>query len=192
MIFHLTPSARPDGYGESLLPLAACKAHLKIEADDEDEDELIAALRDAAVNAVEQYANLRMAPVAGMVATFAGFATRLRPGIGPSATMTVTGIGYIDGSGADQVLAPGAWRVEPGGAIMAPVGGSWPIGGYDVAITFDVGFPVGACPAGLIAAAKLMLGHLHANRSAIVTSGAVGELPLGFVMLCDQHRIPVL
>lgn len=192
MIFHLTPSARPDGYGESLLPLAACRAHLRIEADDDEEDELIGALRDAAVNAVEQYANLRMAPVAGMVATFAGFATRMRPGIGPAATMSVTGIGYSDSSGADQMLAPGDWRVEPGGSIMAAGGGRWPVGGYDVAITFDVGFPAGACPAGLIAAAKLMLGHLYANREAVVVGGTSGELPLGFMMLCDQHRIPVL
>jgi uncharacterized phiE125 gp8 family phage protein len=193
MLFTLTPSAPADGYGETLLPIVALKSWLRV--DTNDEDDLIAALRDVGINAVEQYANLRIGPCAGLVVTFDRFGPRMRVGIGPAATVVVTGITYLDSSGASVVIAPGGWRVGQDGGIMPAIGTCWPRCGSEVAVTFNAGFPADTCPPGLITAAKMFAAHLYANREAVVTSStsvSSSELPLGFTMLCDQHRMPVL
>jgi uncharacterized phiE125 gp8 family phage protein len=193
MLFTLTPSAPGVGYGDALLPISALKAWLRV--DGADEDELITALRDVAINAVEQYANLRMGPCSGLVATFDGFGPRMRPGIGPSATMVVTGIAYVDSAGGAQTIAAGGWRVAADGGLLPAIATTWPLSASSIAVTFDVGYPAGKCPPGLITAAKMFAAHLYANREAVVTSTtsvSTAELPLGFTMLCDQHRMPVL
>lgn len=192
MLFTLTPSA-PGGYGETLLPIPALKAWLRV--DTSDDDELIAAIRDVGINAVEQYAGVRLGPCTGLVATFATFGPRMRTGIGPAATMAVTAISYVDSSGGAQAIADGAWRVGPDGGLLPAIGSNWPTGATSVAVTFNAGFPADTCPAGLITAAKMFAAHLYANREAVVTSASSvssAELPLGFVMLCDQYRMPVL
>jgi hypothetical protein len=193
MLFTLTPSAPADEYGESLLSVAALKKW--IEADQDEDADLLAALRDVGIDAVEQYANLRMGPCTGLVATFDGFGPRMRMGIGPAATVVVTAIEYVDGSGVDATIATGAWRIGPDGCLMPPIGTSWPLSGTTVQVTFNVGYPAGTCPAGLITAAKMFAAHLFANREAVVTSNtsvSSTELPLGFTMLCNQQRMPVI
>jgi uncharacterized phiE125 gp8 family phage protein len=192
MLFTLTPST-PGGYGEALLSVSALKTWLRV--DTSDEDDLVAALRDIGIDAVEQYANLRLGPCTGLVATFATFGPRMRPGIGPTATLTVTGVSYVDSRGEDQTLADGAWRVGQDGGLCPAIGTCWPAGASSVAVTFDVGFPADTCPPGLVTAAKMFAAHLYANREAVVssnTSVSATELPLGFTMLCDQHRMPVI
>jgi len=49
-----------------------------------------------------------------------------------------------------------------------------------------------ACPPTLIAAAKMFVAHLYANREQIAAEGVEGELPLGFRALCNMYRMPVL
>jgi len=193
MLFTLTPSAPADEYGEALLSVPALKTWLRV--DTSDEDDLIAVLRDIGINAVEQYANVRLGPCTGLVATFATFGDRMRPGIGPAATLSVTGVAYVDSAGAAQTIDDGAWRVDQAGGLCPAIGTTWPAGASDVAVTFNAGFPDGACPAGLITAAKMFAAHLYSNREAVMTSTtsvSATELPLGFTMLCDQHRMPVL
>lgn len=188
MLFQIAPSAVPDGYGEALLPLAACKAWLRIL--DDEFDPLITALRDAAIDAVEQYTGCYLAPRTGLVATFAGFdgAAAMRLGRGPEASIAVQSVAYADSTGTAIAMDGSAWRWAVGGLLPA-IGTSWPSGASQVAVTFSAGFPAGTCPAGLITAAKMFLAHLFANPEAVVTQGAAGELPLGFRMLCDQHRL---
>ena len=70
MLFQLTPSAMPEGYGEAVLPLAEAKAWARVLYDDE--DTVLELLRDAAVDGVEQFTSLYLRPRAGIVATFAG------------------------------------------------------------------------------------------------------------------------
>lgn len=188
MLFQIAPSAVPEGYGEALLPLAACKAWLRIL--DDEFDPLIDALRDAAIDAVEQYTGCYLAPRTGLVATFAGLddAAPMRLGRGPEASISVQSVAYVDSTGAATAMDGSTWRWTVGGLLPA-IGTSWPIGASQVAVTFSAGFPAGTCPAGLITAAKMFVAHLFANPEAVVTQGAAGELPLGFRMLCDQHRL---
>jgi uncharacterized phiE125 gp8 family phage protein len=190
MLFTLTPSAPAEGYGEALLAIDAAKAWLRVDGDDE--DDLIEALRDAAIDMVEQYTNVRLAPVSGLIARFAGFGARMRVGIGPVSTLTVSAIGYVDGAGEAQTIDAGGWRIDAGGDLMPAIGATWPQGGGEVTVTFSAGYPEGACPAGLIAAAKMFLAHLYRNREAVVVGAVSGELPLGFTTLCDRYRLPVL
>lgn len=190
MLFTLTPAAWPEGYGEALLPLAAAKTWLRIDGDDE--DDLVKALRDAAIDAVEQYTNLRLAPVADLVARFATFGPRMRVGIGPAASLRVSTINYTDASGAPAAIGDGMWRVDPRGDLVPAFGTAWPLCASDVIVTFTAGYSAGTCPSGLIHAAKLFLGHLYANREAVLVGAVSAELPLGFTSLCDRYRMPVL
>lgn len=190
MIFHLTPSALSEDYGDALLPLALAKSHLRVDGDDE--DDLIVALRDAAVDMVEQYANLRMGPVTGMVARFDGFGERMRVGVGPLGHFVVTGVSYVDSAGETIELGDGGWRVDVSGGLVPPIPTlAWP-GASDVTVTFSAGYPAGQCPAALLAAARLFLGHLYINREAVITGTISSDLPLSFTALCDRYRMPVL
>ena len=190
-ILSLSNSPLPVGYGEALLPVAQAKAWLNVVTDEW--DALIEALRDASIDAVEQYTSLYLAPRTDLVARFTGFdGTPMRLGRGPDATVAVTGVSYVDGDGAPVALTTADWRVLAGGRLAPAVGTCWPTSYGDVTVTFDVGFPDGAAPPGLLQAARFFLAHLFANREAVVMNGATGELPLGFCMLCDQHRMPVI
>lgn len=191
MLFHLSPASLPTDYGETILPLARAKAHLRVVANDE--DELIGILRDAALEMVERYTNLRLLFASGaedMTVTCEGFAARLPVGRGPIGTIDVTGIDYVDADGAAASLAAGAWRVLADGFVAPQVGTSWPTSYGPVSISFQAGYATPAeIPAGLIAAALLFLGHLYSNREAVVETGLTGELPLGFGALTDAHRV---
>lgn len=191
MLFHLTPSAMAEGYGEALLPMSLAKAHLRVDGDDE--DLLIAALRDAAIDGVEQYANLRMGPCTGIVATYDGFDHRagMRLGVGPDFSVVVTGVSYVfDGTSTD--LAAGGWRLGAGGRLWPPARSCWPRANGPVTVTFDAGYPAGTCPPSLLQAARLLLGHLYINREAIIMGTLTGEMPLGVTWWADRARMPVL
>src|SRR3546814_12789332 len=79
-------------------------------------------------------------------------------------------------------------RVGVDGRLLPAIGASWPVAAGPVTVTFSAGFAAGQCPGALVSAVKLMLGHLFANREAVVTSGTVSELPLGVQTLCALYR----
>lgn len=192
MLFHLSPIAAGEGYGDAILPLADAKAHLRLEVDDSDDDALVGALRDAAIDAVEKLCGVRLGLTTGLVATFAAFADRLRMPVGPMATVAVAGITYVDGDGAAVTMDAADWRLGAGGYLTAGsglAGGSWPSGARDVAVTFSAGYPEGSVPGSLLMAVKLMLGHLYKNRDAVLATSLIGELPLGVTMLCAPYQV---
>lgn len=189
MLFQLTPSAPVEGYGEALLPLDAAKLFLRV--DGTDEDALVGALRDAAIDMVEQYTNLRLAPCSGIIARFGAFEPILRLGVGPAFSIDIASVEYtIDGT--DTLLDTTGWMAAPGGALMPAPSTSWPTADGGVKVTFTAGYPAGQCPPVLIHAAKMFMGHLYLNRDELVEKGLSSELPLGFRTLCDLKRIPVL
>ncbi|MBY0583271.1 MAG: head-tail connector protein [Sphingomonas sp.] len=189
MLFTLTPSAPVDGYGEAILPLSLAKQHLRV--DWAEEDELILALRDAAIDMVEQYCNIRLGPVAGLVAAFGAFEPKLRLGVGPAFSIVINSVSYMN-AGAETTLDPSAYRLAPGGVLMPASRACWPAADGDVTVIFDAGYPVNQAPPALIHAARLFLGHLYLNREAVITEGVSGELSLGFMDLCNRYRVPVI
>lgn len=188
MLFHLTHAAPAEGYGEALLPLEETKAWLRVL--NNDQDDLIGALRDAAIDMVEQYGNLRMGPWTGLTAVYAGFGTGMRIGGGLGEPLAITGISYS--SSAGTVVMPDGWRLDARQHIVPSSGLRWPNGASDVTVTFDAGYPEGACPKVLITAAKMFVAHLFINREAVVTGTITSEVPFGFATLVDRYRLPVI
>jgi uncharacterized phiE125 gp8 family phage protein len=194
MLFTLTPVDIVEGYGEGILSLADAKAPLRVDADYTDDDDLIGLLRDAAIDAVEKYCNVRLARTTGIVARFEGFGPGMRMGVGPEATVDVTGISYIDSAG-EPVTVDGAtngWRLDVLGRVIPAVGAAWPSTYGPVTVTFDAGYTDANRPAALVQAARFMLAHLYSQREAVLTGTISGELPLGFRFHCDRYRMPVI
>lgn len=190
MLFNLTQASVDDIYGDALFSLAAAKAHLRVDA--ADEDALIKALRNAAIDMVQRCAGVRLSFTTGMVAAFDKFGEGMRPGIGPAATIAVTAVSYIDSSGASVAMSAADWRVGVDGRLLPAIGKEWPAASGPVTVTFSAGFAPGQCPPALMAAVRLMLGHLYVNREAVSIGGTYAEMPLGVQTLCDQYRPSVI
>lgn len=187
MQFELAPLALPSGYAESILPLADLKAHLAYLDDDKDGE--ITAYRDAAVDMVERYCGVRLAPLADVVWRGEALPSPVKLGVWP--VTDVTAIEWLDSSGNTVTGTASDWRIVRRDTIALKPGKTLP---SDVAagveITFDAGFA--EAPPTLVQAARLFAGHLFANREAVITGTISGEIPLGFRQLCGAYRIPVV
>lgn len=189
MRFELGHVPMPAGYGEAILTVADCKEHLRV--DTAEEDALIGALRDASIEYVERYCEVRLGQVSGLK-----WRSQILPS-NPLKSITlavrpvaeVTAITWQDGDGADVSGDVADYRVSEGGELRPNVGGSWPsnIGG-EFEITFTAGYPANECPPQLLQAVRLMLGHLYANREAVIVGTISGEAPLGVTALCTPFR----
>lgn len=191
-MFELAPFGLPAGYGNSILPLADAKAHLAIAAEETEFDDLIEAFRDAAVQMVEQYCGVILAPRTGadaLVWRAEALPSRVRLGLRP--VTAVTAIGYLDGNGVEQALSPASVRLGLGGEVLPVVGASWPTGN-GFSITFEGGFTDAERPPALAQAVRMFMAHLFLHREAVVATGSAGgEVPFGFRALCSPFR-PVL
>ena len=172
MRFELTPATMPEGYGDAVLPLAQAKAHLRVLHDEE--DDLIAAMRDAAVQMIELYCGVYMRPVTGLVWRGEAYLGRARIGVGPVRAISAVSVG-----GAAQVVED--YPVLAGDVTAAK---GWPSG--MVEIIFSAGYDVP--PPLLVAAARMMLGHLYAHREAVMVGVVSSEVPLGVRSLCNPFR----
>lgn len=187
MQFELTPLALPADYTETLLPLADCKAHLGYLEDDQ--DDLIMAYRDAAIDMVERYCGVRLGPVTDAAWRGESLPATLDLGVWP--VTAINSVTWLDDTGALVEGDDDDWRVIRRGTIGLKPGRTLPSGiGGGVVIEFDAGFET--APPVLLAAARLFLGHLFIHREAVITGTISGEIPLGFKQLCAAYRIPVI
>ncbi|AYO78322.1 head-tail connector protein [Sphingobium yanoikuyae] len=189
MILALSSTSRPQGYGDALISLQAAQLHLRVDPGTE-EDELIEALRDAAVQAVEDHCHIRLLFQDGLVACFPGFGKGMRVGVGPVSTVLVTRISYIGADGVAVELAEGDWTVGVDGVLYPAARKNWPCGG-PVTVTFGAGYAAGECPAPLIAAAKIVLGYLFDMRS-LPAEDQGAALPVAVDLLCSRYVQPVI
>lgn len=167
--------------GEAILPLTDAKEHLRVLHSDE--DSLIAAARDAACAYIERQYGVALAP-----ATFAWSMKRLEDTRLPVRPVTsITEVRYVDSAGAEQTYAD-ARLIS--GAVVPAFDGSWP-GSYGSAeIEFVAGFEdVANEAADLMAAVKLMTGHLYANREAVVQGSQSSPLAMAVDALCSPYRL---
>lgn len=189
MIYELLHAPFPDGYTEALLPLAECKLHLHV--DGTDEDDLIEALRDAAIEFVERYCSVRLGPMEGLVWTAESFppADSQSLCLGAKPVIEITAISWKDSAGAAVTGTVGDFRVTTHGEVLPAIGESWPgnVGG-GIRITFTAGYEDGEAPKSLLAAARMLLGHLHANREAVIAGSITAEIPFGVQALCRSFR----
>lgn len=190
MRYTLDIAALPTGYGEALLPLDAAKQHIRVLHDDE--DDLIEALRDAALTMVEQYTGLVLGPRTGADALM--WRAECLPVSGPVSlgcrpVRSVVSVGYLDSAGDEQTADADGFRVVGQGSISPKAGASWPAGvSGGVVVTFAAGLEAGAVPAPLIHAAKMFLATLYDHRETVITGTIVEDVPQGFAMLCQPYR----
>lgn len=143
MIFELLHAPFPEGYGDAILSLEACKEHLR--ADGDDEDFLIEALRDAAIDFVEGYCSLKLGPASGIewsAASFPRGSEVLTLSMGP--VTAITSVAWLNRSGLPVQGSPADYRITARGDVLPKIGGRWPgdVGG-DLRIVFSAGYPDG-------------------------------------------------
>lgn len=165
--------------GETILPLADAKQHLRVLHDDVAEDALIRSLRDAAIAHVERVSGVILAE-AEFIWTAPRFPACIDLPVRP--VNELDGVTYYDSDG-EPAEYDGARLLA--GKVVPAVGGSWPSANGYAAVTFTAG--LSAPEPDLLAAVKLMLGHLWSNREA-VSEKAANEMPLGVQALIDTHR----
>lgn len=167
--------------GDSILPLSDAKAQVRVLHTHE--DALIASLRDAAIAHVERVSGVILGE-AEFLWTAPRFSGCVELPVRP--VRTVDAVAYYDSAGVTQAYT-GARLV--GGKVVPAVGGSWPSANGYAAVTFTAGVASPDAVPDLIAAVKLMLGHLYAHREAVVLGPTgVNEMPLGVQALIDTHR----
>lgn len=174
--------------GEELLSLDDAKKHLRV--DDDDDDALIEAFRDAAIDWVERYTAKALVK-REFVWTASAFATPLRLTIEP--IVTVDAVTYLSARGAEMIAVPVGLDVS--GRDLRPIGDVWPQaidGDGAVRVVLTAGYDADAVPAALKAAVMMLLGHLYRNREAVVIGVTAIEAPMGVTMLCAAYRTPVL
>jgi uncharacterized phiE125 gp8 family phage protein len=182
--------------GDTLLPLAEARQHLRLDAVDPEvptdpevelENTEIRAFRDAAIDWIETYTG-RALQRRAFRWTGAGFK---RAGTLPMRPVRlVTGVAYL-AKGGVVALDQADYRIA-GDGIVAAVADRWPVT-QEIADAVRVEFEAGyddemPCPPALLVAIKMLLAHFYRNRGATTAGVTVAEVPFGAVALCGPYR----
>ncbi len=177
------------------LSLEAAKAHLRVE--DEDDDALIEALIDAAIAMVDGPKGIGLAMIEQTwLLSLDRFERTISLPLGPA--REIVSVEYVDGNGDLAAVDADDFIFSAGQdpAVLTPLyGQAWPVPRPQpgtVRITYKAGFgaTAAAVPSDLVAALKLIVGHLYANREAVaqVSAGAILKLPMGVEAIFDRYR----
>lgn len=174
-----------------VISLEAAKEHLRV--DDDSEDELIAAMLLAAIEAVERQTSYLLTDREMEIAwpEFPSFPELLT--IPREPVTEIDRLVYNDANDVEVEIIDYRWSESAPDQVLPAFRQPWPIASGEagsVRLTFRAGHDdAGLIPPALIAAVKLLLGHLYANREAVsVGAAAVTEYPLGFTALCASFR----
>lgn len=165
--------------GDAILPLDDAKAHLRVLHDDE--DDLIASLRDAAISHVERTSGVALAP-SGWLWTMPRFPAWIELPMSPATELG--NVTYLDSAGATQSYT-GARLV--GNVVYPAAGGVFPIAYMQASVSFTAGLTSPDKAPDLLAAVKIFLTHLYENRGA-TSDRPVSEIPLGVDALIQTYR----
>ncbi|WP_415257660.1 head-tail connector protein [Thauera phenylacetica] len=174
---------------EEAVDLAAAKLHLRV--DHADEDALITQLIAAAVDMASQHTGRSIAkctwdlvldafPIAGL--------RLLWPPV-----LAVAEVKYVDVAGADQVLAPAKYVVDPHsepGRLVVAVGETWPATAAvpnAVTVRYTAGYGAD-CPEPIRQWILLQVGHWYRNRESINVGNIVNAMPYVDGLL-DRYRV---
>ena len=185
------------------LSLDDVKAHLRIDADDE--DALISALVAASRQHFERRTGRSLIDTVWRLVL-----DRFPPGGGPirlgnGPVSAVSSVGYIDSAGVSRVLAeetgyladlsgdigklsPVFWQPWPCDAAHRP-------GGVTVQYTAGFGPTADAVPQLVKQALLLLIGHWYENRETVVIPDrtvTITDVPLAFDAVADSYQIPLL
>lgn len=190
------PPVRTVGPAEAALSVAEVKEFLRLEPDETEEDELLAALIAAAIDHLDGYRGVLGQALVAQTwqIKLDGFPAKrvLRLPLGP--LIDLVSVAYFDAAGSAQTLV--GLELCPdalGPAVGLAEGQSWPATATRpdaVTVTWRCGFGAGAgdVPAAIRTAAKLLIGHWYANREAVNVGNIVTEMPLGATVLLAPFR----
>jgi uncharacterized phiE125 gp8 family phage protein len=180
--------------------LEEAKAHLRVDVDDD--NEMIEALIEAAVDYCDGptgFLGRALIDQTWELVLDEFPEDEIKIPIPP--LIEVESIKYDDGDGAQQTISSSDYTVDnvsqPGWVL--PVSGTWPTtfeGVNAVRVRFRCGYldqvaspPVHNVPGSIKAAIKLIVGNLYANRETIVLGQTVAEIPQSAQFLLRKHRI---
>ncbi|MFA5119828.1 head-tail connector protein [Zavarzinia sp.] len=176
-----------------LLTVEDAKAQLRVEVDDE--DALIGSYIKAATARLDGPAGLlgRALVTQQWRLTLPSFLPAIPLPLPPCQLVeTVT---YEDATRTIQTLDSTTYRVDGAGgddaAVLIPTDGTpWPAGS-NVTVDFTAGYGDTAedVPEGLRQAVRLLVGHWHRGREAVVIGSIVNDLPFGFEDLIRDYRL---
>jgi uncharacterized phiE125 gp8 family phage protein len=172
-----TARRRVSGPVQELLTAGDIYAHLRIEYDAEDPTYLLS-LAQAARAWVEDRAWMAIGEQ-----VWESFWDHFPEGyleLAPGPLLSVASVTYVDTDGASVVLDPTEYRVDdvsfPG--RIYPVS-SWPatLDGREnaVRVNYSAGYTQQTIPPQLIHAMRLLVGHFHENREAVIVSAASAQ-----------------
>ncbi len=183
----VTPATSP-----APIYLDEAKLHLRIDGDED--NDYIQLLIDASVSWVEQHGLLLNTQTWDMFLDCFPYCEPITLWKHP--VQFVDFIKYVDADGTTQTLDESAYQVSLNSEfprIMPAYGTSWPSTRSQmeaVTVRFTGGFNSSpqAIPATVVPAMQLLIGHLYANREAVVImQGIVSlELPFGLEALLDS------
>lgn len=181
------------GTATEVITLADAKVHLRLGSGVHPDDSYITGLITAAREWTELYIERAIGSQTLEIAldVFPD-AFKLVPYV-----QSITSITYLDASGALQTITGTDYVLDnySNPAWVVPAFGKvWPAT-YEVAnavkIRFVAGYDVAnPVPQTIVAAMKLMIGHLYENRQENV-SATINELPMGVMALLQPYRINV-
>jgi len=170
-------------------PVTLADARLHLRVTDTAEDTLISALITAAREYCEHYLQRAVGAQTLELALDEFPEGAIELPMGPVAS--ITSIKYIDENQAEQTLSGSAYTLDDYSEK------SWAIPAYDTewpetleaANVVKVRYVAGSTPSAVIAAMKLIIGHLYENREQSIVGVSITELPLGVKALLDTKRI---
>lgn len=175
------------------------KAHLRVEIDED--DALIDSLVTAAREWVERYTGLTLCETV-LEAAFEGYPDWYIELPKPP-VIEIESFKYRDADGTDTTLATDQYALDNAFGIAPRVvpayGITWPGTRWQASslrVRYRAGYAragspdeTGFIPQPLVAAIKLLLGHLYEHREAVTEARDVAEIPLGVQWLCRPYRV---
>lgn len=167
----------------AVLDLALTRKHCRIDGDYQ--DDLVQAYIDAAINWLEDYADISLTE-GPIVETVPRFKAEIEVCRGP--LKSVESITYLDLDGVEQTLT--GFRVYDENKIVPLVGFSWPqaLPQSDIKINATVGYTEGKVPHKIKQALRLMVSHMVENKEAIIVGTIASEMPMGVTSLIHSVR----
>lgn len=172
----------------TVLTLADVKRHLRVTHTLE--DDLIESIRNASIRYVEDLTNTNFGRI-----TAVGYLPTFRHSyfpVGP--VVEVSGVTYeTDNSGTTADLSGSMYHTDiktnPARIAFSDYPAPYEFALMPVGVSFTYGYAYDAVPANLIAAVKLVCGHLYENRQAEITGTITTMLKMGVDALCAGDRI---
>lgn len=174
---------------EDILSLDDVKEHLRVEHTEE--DDLITGIRAAAISYAEEYCSIKLGSYAA-TGYLDNFENSIIP-VGPVNSLTAVNykaVGYTqDLSTLDFTKYFTDLDTTPNRICFVNVPSLAQYQLNRVQITMGVGYQTGVVPAAIIAAVKLLCGHLYENRQAETFNLMPYALKVGVEALLNPFRI---